>query len=84
MARSALRWTLDELVEVSGVGRNTVRRFENEYKVTPVTAVRLRVAFEKHGVRFVDFGPHSGAVHYAPLVEGSPADPLQENESLPD
>lgn len=62
MARAALRWTIDELVEASGVGRATVARFETDAEIKPSTAAKLRAAFEAQRIRFVDDGPFAGAV----------------------
>lgn len=62
MARSALRWTLDDLAEASGVSRPTVARFEGGGSIKPSTAAHLREAFEAKGMTFVDDGPMAGAV----------------------
>jgi transcriptional regulator with XRE-family HTH domain len=54
-ARAALKWTLNELSELSGVGLNTILRFENDQgKSNNSTRASLRRAFEEAGVEFIE------------------------------
>lgn len=62
MARAALRWSLDDLAQGSGVGRATIARFELGDVIKPTTPSRLREALEEARVQFVDDGPFAGAV----------------------
>jgi transcriptional regulator with XRE-family HTH domain len=54
MARSGLRWTLDDFAHQSGVSRRTIARFELGEKVTPQTVEALRKTLERAGAKFVD------------------------------
>jgi transcriptional regulator with XRE-family HTH domain len=53
MARSALRWTLQEVADKAGVSRATLTRFEAE-QGTPIAATLkvVRQAFETAGIEF--------------------------------
>jgi transcriptional regulator with XRE-family HTH domain len=62
MARVALDWSLQDLADASGVSRRTVARFEAGETVLPGRVAALRLAFEAHGVEFVEMGPHAGGV----------------------
>lgn len=54
MARSGLRWTLDDLALQSGVSRRTIARFELGGRVTLHTVEALRKTLEAAGVEFID------------------------------
>jgi DNA-binding XRE family transcriptional regulator len=55
MARSALRWTVQDLAERTSISRATIIRFEVE-RGSPLPALVpvIRHAFEAAGVRFID------------------------------
>jgi transcriptional regulator with XRE-family HTH domain len=57
MARSAQRWSVDELAERSGVSEKTIRRIEAVYGVPPnvtvETLLKLQGCFEAHGMTFI-------------------------------
>ena len=53
MARSGLRWTLDDLAARSGRSRRTVARFELGGRVNAETVDALRKALESAGAEFV-------------------------------
>ena len=57
MARAALNWGVRELAQASGVGVNTVVRFENE-KVEPnrSTLAAMQRALEAAGIEFLAGG----------------------------
>ena len=57
MARSALRWTLQELADKAGVSRATLTRFEAE-QGTPINATlrAVRQELEAAGVEFLPDG----------------------------
>lgn len=65
MARALLRWTLDQVVEASGVSRPTVARLEAGDAIKVATAAKIRAAFEAKYVGFIDDGPHEGGVYPA-------------------
>ena len=57
MARSALRWTAQDLARKSGVSRTTVARFEVEQvEPNPATLIVLRQALEAAGIEFLPGG----------------------------
>jgi transcriptional regulator with XRE-family HTH domain len=63
MARAALEWSLEDAAAAAGVSRRTVLRFERYHRdVKPELIEALRRAYELAGVRFLDTGPHAGAV----------------------
>jgi predicted transcriptional regulator len=64
MARSALKWSIDDLAEAATVGRHTIFRFENDEDVKEATIAKLRAAFEAKRVRFIDTGQFAGGVTY--------------------
>ena len=49
MARAALRWSLDDLCQRSGVGRATIQRFEKGSDSFQSTSERLKSALESSG-----------------------------------
>ncbi len=55
-ARAALRWSIQELADRSGVGARTIKRFE-AFDGMPAsrssTLLELKVAFESAGIEFV-------------------------------
>lgn len=61
MARAALKLSLSEAAMKLGVGRATLIRLEDSGKgVKNTTAIRVRLAYERLGVRFVQSGPDVG------------------------
>ena len=68
MARAALGWTLDELAKESGVNRRTILNFENDGPAAANSIAKLRSAFEREGVVFVERGAYLGGV--VPPMEG--------------
>lgn len=55
-ARAALRWTIEELAEKSGLGLRTIKRFEAVDGVPPSrtqTLMEVKVAFETAGIEFI-------------------------------
>jgi transcriptional regulator with XRE-family HTH domain len=54
MARAALAWNVKETAEHSGVSLNTVTRYENGSDAYGGTLLKLRRAFEKAGLVFID------------------------------
>lgn len=53
MARAALKWSLTDLAEASGVGRATAARFELGQSVEPERIAAMRTALENAGAHFV-------------------------------
>lgn len=53
MARTALRWTIKDLAEHSGITPQTVTRFENGANATLDTLMKIKTAFERAGVTWV-------------------------------
>jgi len=55
-ARSALRWTVQELAAQSGVGARTIKRFEAVDGVPPSrseTLLQVKSALESAGIEFI-------------------------------
>lgn len=65
MARAALKWTLDDLTEATGLGRATLARFELGQPVQAETASKIRGTFEANRIRFIDKGQFAGGVTLA-------------------
>lgn len=64
MARAAMRWTLDDVAEISRMGRATISRFETEvpgFNLKVSTRAHLRRTYERFGVQFF-FTEHGGGV----------------------
>jgi len=53
MARAALKWSLTDLAEASGVGRATAARFELGQSVEPDKISAMREALIAAGAQFV-------------------------------
>jgi transcriptional regulator with XRE-family HTH domain len=53
LARAALRWSLVDLEEKTGISKNTLVRFEAGGGVNYSTAGKIEEAFTKEGVTFV-------------------------------
>lgn len=62
MARAALEWTQHDLAGAAGISWRTVARFEKGEAVLPAQVQKMRHAFEKVGVLFVDSGRLAGGV----------------------
>lgn len=64
-ARALLRWSADELAEISKVGIATIRRFETQEGI-PAGQVRvieaIKVALEQAGVEFIGSADNSPGV----------------------
>jgi transcriptional regulator with XRE-family HTH domain len=54
MARAALGWNVIETAERAGVAPNTITRYENGTDAYGSTLSKLRRAFEKAGLAFLD------------------------------
>ncbi len=54
MARAALNWNVIETSERSGVSPDTITRYENGADTYGGTLSKLRRAFEKAGLAFID------------------------------
>ena len=68
MARAGLGWTLDDLAEASAVNRRTILNFENDGPASAQSLAKLREAFEREGVVFIERGVYVGGV--VPPIEG--------------
>ena len=53
MARAALKWSLLELQEKTGINKNTIVRFEAGKGILHSTAIRLEEAFALAGISFI-------------------------------
>jgi transcriptional regulator with XRE-family HTH domain len=53
LARAALKWSLIDLEEKTGISKNTLVRFEAGGGVHHSTAVKIEEAFAKEGLNFV-------------------------------
>ena len=62
MARTALRWSLDDLAASAKIGRASVARYEAGETLRPETVGAMRRAFEEKGVQFLDNGKLAGGV----------------------
>ena len=54
MARAALGWSVLEAAARAGVAPNTITRYENGTDAYGSTLAKLRRAFEKAGLSFID------------------------------
>jgi len=54
MARAALGWNVIEAARQAGIAANTVSRYENGSDAYGETLLKLRRAFEKAGLAFID------------------------------
>lgn len=52
MARAALKWSLTDLAQASGVGRATAARFELGQAVEADKVAAMQQALEEHGAQF--------------------------------
>lgn len=62
MARSGLRWSLDDLAQQSGVSRRTIARFELGGRVGAQSIDALRRTLEAAGAEFLDNGDAIGVL----------------------
>ena len=53
MARAALKWSLVDLQEKSGISKNTLVRFEAGGGIQLSTAIKIEAAFLNEGIRFI-------------------------------
>jgi DNA-binding XRE family transcriptional regulator len=54
MARAALKWSVRDLAEKSGLTPNTVSRIENGAESFASTIQRIQVALEQGGILFIE------------------------------
>lgn len=54
MARAALGWSIMELAEHAGIGKNTALRFEKNGNTTTDTIRAMEVVFKSAGITFPD------------------------------
>nr|WP_210202650.1 helix-turn-helix transcriptional regulator [Sinorhizobium sp. BJ1] len=59
MGRAALNWSTQELARKSGVGANTVNRFESGQDARVSSVDKMRKAMEDSGVVFITEGETS-------------------------
>lgn len=72
MARAALGWNVIETAQNAGVSPNTVTRYENGTDAYGGTLTKLRRAFEKAGLAFIDGNGEGPGVRFkkpVPLIE---------------
>jgi len=72
MARSALKWSLDDLTAASGLGRATLARLELGQTVSADTIAKARASLEAAGIHFIDKGQFAGGVQRRLRPMGSP------------
>lgn len=53
-ARGALRWTVQNLADETGLATNTILAFEQGRPVRTSTVAEIRAALERHGMKFPD------------------------------
>ena len=63
MARAGLKWNIDDLADEAELGRATVARFESGKTIDEVSLQKLKLAFARRRVKFVNDGPFKGAVY---------------------
>lgn len=63
MARAAVEWSLPEVMEKSGVSKNTIGRFEQGFGARTDTVRKLVAAYRSGGV---EFNPDGETVSYRP------------------
>lgn len=68
MARIALGWSAADLAKTAGVGYATVARFETKERINDHSVAKLRAAFERQGVMFIERGVYVGGV--VPPMQG--------------
>lgn len=68
MARAGLGWALNDLAQASGVNRRSIINFENDGRAAFASIAKLREAFEREGVVFIERGVHLGGV--VPPMDG--------------
>lgn len=56
MARSALRWSVQELATQAQLAKNTVLTFEHGGAVRPKNVMLMQAALEAHGIAFTKKG----------------------------
>lgn len=71
MARAALRWSLADVREHTGLAPKTVRKLEQGGpdlldRTWPITFQRLISCYKEHGVTFVDPDAHGRGVRFHP------------------
>jgi hypothetical protein len=54
MAVAGLGWSWDDLVNESGISRDTIARFMRNEELRPSTVAALQTALEKGGVEFTN------------------------------
>lgn len=66
-ARAALRLSQDDLAHLSGVGKRTILRIEQDERVAVRTLMRVQAALEKEGIEFISSEPGHGPGLRIPL-----------------
>lgn len=59
MARAALKWSLKDLQDKTGVSKNTLLRFESGGGVHHSTVQKIEAVFLSEGIAFTDAGSGS-------------------------
>ena len=74
-ARSALRWTTEQLAERAGVTARTIKRFEATDKVPPSrseTLISVRAALEAAGIEFIGSPDDRPGIRFSRAAAKSP------------
>jgi transcriptional regulator with XRE-family HTH domain len=74
MARAALGWNVIETAQQAGVSPNTITRYENGTDAYGGTLLKLRRAFEKAGLAFIDGNGEGPGVRFK-----KPVQPIEKN-----
>lgn len=67
-ARAALRLSQEDLARLSGVGKRTILRIEQDERVAVSTLKRVQAALEKQGLEFLPSEPDRGPGLRLPLA----------------
>jgi transcriptional regulator with XRE-family HTH domain len=60
MARAALNWTVRDLEDKSGVGRNTISRYEGDNDILASSLDNLEMTLREAGIVFFENDPAHG------------------------
>jgi len=67
IARIGLRLSQEELADAAGVSPRTISKLESNVKIRLETLLRIKVALEGYGVRFIFKSEHRGfGLRFAP------------------
>lgn len=72
MARAALRWSVRDLAEKSGITANTISRIENGSDTRTSTVESLKRALEEGGVVFISENGGGAGVRLAKAAADKP------------